>query len=111
MNEIWKPIPDYENYYEVSNFGRVRSLDRTIMRGDTKVNRKGKVLAQIKNCSGAPKVNIKRHGKSKPMLVINLVLRAFTQYQGAVEFIDGDKANCRIDNLKEKGDSNGLKVQ
>lgn len=26
--EIWKPIPQYENIYEVSNKGRVRSLDR-----------------------------------------------------------------------------------
>ena len=24
--EIWKPIEDYEGYYEVSNLGRVKSL-------------------------------------------------------------------------------------
>lgn len=24
--EIWKPIPDYEGLYEVSNLGRIRSL-------------------------------------------------------------------------------------
>lgn len=29
MEEIWKPIPGYEGYYEVSSLGRVRSLDRT----------------------------------------------------------------------------------
>lgn len=28
--EIWKNIRDYEDYYEVSNFGRVRSKNRTI---------------------------------------------------------------------------------
>ena len=28
MSEIWKPIKDYEGLYEVSNFGRIRSLDR-----------------------------------------------------------------------------------
>jgi len=27
-NEIWKPVPDWEGLYEVSNMGRVRSLDR-----------------------------------------------------------------------------------
>ena len=26
--EIWKPIKDYEGLYEVSNMGRVRSLDK-----------------------------------------------------------------------------------
>lgn len=30
MNEIWKPIIGYEGLYEVSNLGRVRSLDRII---------------------------------------------------------------------------------
>lgn len=25
MNEIWKPIKDYEGLYEISNFGRVKS--------------------------------------------------------------------------------------
>ncbi len=29
-NEIWKDIPGYEGYYQVSNCGRVKSLDRTI---------------------------------------------------------------------------------
>ncbi len=28
--EIWKSIHNYDGYYEVSNFGRVRSLDRYV---------------------------------------------------------------------------------
>ena len=28
MQEIWKPVNNYEGLYEVSNLGRVRSLDR-----------------------------------------------------------------------------------
>lgn len=30
MEEIWKEIKDYENYYEISNKGRLRSKDRFI---------------------------------------------------------------------------------
>ena len=30
MNEIWKPVKGYEGYYEVSNEGRVRGLDRYV---------------------------------------------------------------------------------
>lgn len=30
MNEIWKDIKDFEGYYQISNLGRVRSLDRII---------------------------------------------------------------------------------
>lgn len=31
MKEIWKTVEGYEGYYEVSNFGRVRSLDRVVI--------------------------------------------------------------------------------
>ena len=30
--EIWRPIRGYENLYEVSNLGKVRSLDRLVRR-------------------------------------------------------------------------------
>lgn len=29
--EIWKDVPGYEGYYQASNLGKVRSLDRTII--------------------------------------------------------------------------------
>lgn len=32
--EIWRPVKDYEGLYEVSNFGRVRSCDRTILKSN-----------------------------------------------------------------------------
>lgn len=37
MEEEWKDIKGYEEYYQVSNLGRVRSLDRLVI---TKDNRK-----------------------------------------------------------------------
>jgi len=39
--ERWKPIKDYQGHDEVSNLGRVRSLDRTLPSGRTV---KGRVL-------------------------------------------------------------------
>ena len=33
-NEIWKDIPGYEGKYQVSNLGRVKSINRVIMRKD-----------------------------------------------------------------------------
>ena len=32
MEEVWKPIEGYDGLYEVSNLGRVRSLDRVVQR-------------------------------------------------------------------------------
>ena len=31
MEEIWKPVVGYEDLYEVSNLGKVRSIDRIIV--------------------------------------------------------------------------------
>ena len=36
MKEIWKAIKDYEGKYEVSNLGRVKSLERTNYRNKKK---------------------------------------------------------------------------
>ena len=33
MKEIWKDIPEYEGLYQVSNLGRIKSLDRIIKSG------------------------------------------------------------------------------
>ena len=41
MQEIWKDVYNYEGYYQVSNLGRVRSLDRIIPRGYKQNNLKG----------------------------------------------------------------------
>jgi len=36
MAEVWKDIKGYEGLYQVSNLGRVKSLERTITRKDGK---------------------------------------------------------------------------
>ena len=37
--EHWKPVTGHEGIYEVSNHGRVRSVDRTVTRSDGQVHR------------------------------------------------------------------------
>lgn len=44
MTEVWLPVPELECSYEVSDFGRVRSLDRLIRRGDGHFFKKGRTL-------------------------------------------------------------------
>lgn len=44
MKEIWRDIEGYEGRYQVSNFGRVKSLDRKRWNGFTFANLKGKIL-------------------------------------------------------------------
>ena len=45
MDETWKSVPGYEGLYEVSDRGRVRSLDRIVHRKDGRTRRSaGRVL-------------------------------------------------------------------
>lgn len=44
INEIWKPIKGYENFYEISSFGRIKSLDRLTNNSYGTFIRKGKLL-------------------------------------------------------------------
>lgn len=68
--EIWKDIKGYENQYQVSNLGRVRSLDRI---GKNGYSYKGKILKPRPNKRGYIKANL----SGKIYAVHRLVAQAF----------------------------------
>ena len=77
MQELWLPVPGWEGYYEVSDLGRVRSLDRILVNRDG-VSRRwaGRVLATPLQ-DGYPFVSLARNGQHKTRAVHQLVLEAF----------------------------------
>ncbi|WP_353057975.1 NUMOD4 motif-containing HNH endonuclease [Propionimicrobium sp. PCR01-08-3] len=75
MGELWLPVVEYEGLYEVSDLGRVRSLDRVTKQGAKKV---GRVLKPHKSGhSTHQQVHLCRDGTSKSRKVHQLVLEAF----------------------------------
>ena len=73
--EVWRPVKGYEGLYEVSSFGRVRSLDRVeVWRGTTRP-RKGRIKV-ISYTSIYPKITL-YNGKSKTFSIHRLVAEAF----------------------------------
>ena len=64
--EVWKDIPEYEGFYQVSNLGNVRSLDRVCSRGR---KLKGKVLKDALCGSGYFAVELNKNGKAKTKLL------------------------------------------
>lgn len=46
MEEFWKPIKGYEGYYEISNLGRVKSLERVVPKRHGKRKIGGRILPQ-----------------------------------------------------------------
>jgi len=75
-NEIWKDIKNYEGYYQVSNLGRVRSVERTIKNGNRYIVRKGRISKQFKR-NRYYFVILYKNSKGKNLLVHRLVAEAF----------------------------------
>lgn len=102
MDEIWKDIEGYEGYYQVSNLGKVRSLDRVSTNIDgKKIPLKGRVLV-LSFSSSYYKVNIIKEGKRKTFNLHRLVAEAFCEGEKSLEVnhIDGNKFNNNYYNLE-----------
>lgn len=78
MNEIWLPIQGFVGLYEVSDLGRVRSLDRRVCdsRGFFR-HLRGCVLKPQSQPSGHLHVNLSREGVKHQTLVHDIVTRTF----------------------------------
>lgn len=103
MTETWKPVVGWEELYEVSDQGRVRSVDRTIHYKDGQTRRyKGRVLKPWKNRKGYLQVSLCGEGQTNKF-VHRIVLEAFVgDCPEGLEtlHIDGNPANNHVGNLK-----------
>ena len=100
MIEEWRPIEGFEGLYEVSNTGRVRSLDRYDSNNHFL---KGKVLSLLKGKYGYLQVNLHYNGKMYKKYVHRIVAQTFilNPYNlPEVNHRDEDKTNNRVDNLE-----------
>lgn len=83
VDEQWKPVVGYEGYYEVSDAGNVRSLDRVVQRptpsgGFAAVPLPGRILRQKKHPkTGHRMVAPSRDGRQETLKVHRMVLEAF----------------------------------
>jgi len=106
MKEVWKEIIGYEGLYEVSNYGNIKSISRTITKGNITYVTKDKLLKQSVDTVGYPYVNLSDYKKQKTFRVHQLVAIAFlnhtpNKYDGLlVDHIDGDKLNNHLSNLQ-----------
>ena len=76
--ERWLPVPGYEGYYEVSDHGRVRSLDRTVTAPDGRSWRQpGVTMTTTIRPDGYSVVMLSKEGKRKVGRINMLVLEAF----------------------------------
>jgi len=103
--EIWKDIKGYEGLYQVSNIGRVKSLDRTfINKIGHKQHTKERIMKLGTDKDGYLQVSLcDSSGKVKRFYVHRLVCEAFHENpknKPCVNHIDEDKTNNIASNLE-----------
>lgn len=112
--ERWLPVPGWEGWYEVSDHGRVRSLDREVPHARYGVMRlRGRTLTPTANTNGRMQIALcreKRRG-TRQVQVHRLVLEAFvgpcpTGMQAC--HWDDDPSNNHLSNLRWDTPSNNM---
>ena len=95
-SEVWKPIKGYEGFYEVSNKGNVRSVERF-----DRLGRRRK--SELISVNSVQQLGLYHYGKRKNLSVKNLVADAFLEAPQADEklvHVDGNPKNNCVENLR-----------
>ena len=102
MSEIWKPASRYEGFYEVSTFGRVRSVAKDVWCGKGYRHRKGKILKPYITY-GYPRVHLSKDGIKHNVMVHRLVAETFIPNplnHPCINHKDENPMNPHVDNLE-----------
>lgn len=108
IDEKWVDIIGYEGIYQVSNFGRIKSLKRTFIKrkkggGEMPVSMPESIRSKRLTSNGYIKIALWYNGKVKHYLVHRLVAFYFVpnpnKYKQVLH-LDNNPSNARWDNLK-----------
>lgn len=97
MEEIWKDIKGFENKYQVSTKGNVKSLNYNNT-GTEKI-----LKPKIKKNNGLLEITLNKNNKHYYFMLSRLVLETFKNIKmtknDIIMYWDKDKTNCSLDNL------------
>lgn len=95
--ETWRPVKNYEGFYEVSSLGRVKSLARIDAIGRKK---KEMILKNTLNSLGYCTVGLCEEGSIRTSKVHKLMQFAFGLGEGDIDHINRIRNDNRLDNLR-----------
>lgn len=103
MNEIWKSIEGYEGLYEVSNLGKVKSVERYVPRGNHQIYVKERILKPELDKDGYLLVNLSKNGVQRMQKIHRLVAIAFIPNVNnlpIINHLNEIKFDNRVENLE-----------
>jgi len=101
--EVWKDISGFEGYYQISDSGRVKSLDRTVRQRNGINLIKGRFLKPSINKGGYEYLSLCKEGSQKTYVIHRLVGVEFVsnpQNKPQINHINGIKTDNRAENLE-----------
>ena len=106
-DEVWKDIVGYEGLYQVSNLGRVKSLERDVLfprNGKIFTRRAYTRILKFRLCRGEyPYVILSKDATRATKKIHRLVAEAFLpnlEGKEQVDHINGDSCDNRLENLR-----------
>lgn len=106
QEEVWRDIPGYEGYYQVSDLGRVKSLSRVIKRnGKDLTIREDKILKSGLSGDGYYTVGLSMNNKTHTKKIHNLIATSFLNHYTCghnivIDHINNNPLDNRLENLQ-----------
>lgn len=89
MEEIWKPVVGYEEYYEVSNTGRVRTIPRIVYTNNGGYINIGRAIkTPMLHYKGYLQVRLKVNNRPKTFFVHRLVAESFIPNPNGYKYVN-----------------------
>lgn len=102
--EIWKPIVGYEQYYEISDLGRVRSLPRKRIVFGKETIRDGRIITPIRHHkNGYYNVTVSVNNVKKLLSLHRTIAIAFIENPKKLPEVNhrnGEKSDNKVGNLE-----------